>query len=543
MRSAAHAIKRLVGCDAVAGFIALPDTGEQMAVVDSDIGDESVEGMRRPISAGYTGRAFHNGEQVLIGRQAHYSDDDPWRPAVWQKYHSMLLTPVVTQGTTAALIVLYDSRPNRFDDEDAVLMRTVAEQLAAALRGARLRDESDRRAERLAVTLDVARAVADADAVDDALRAAAARVFRTGKYSAAVAILIDHERGEEIVLADELRSGASIVGMRRPLLAKGTGLVAVTGEAVLFDRALSDPRYVAWGDNDFESALGVPVMLDGVCAASLVVYAEHPRAFDEQDVVLMRTVAEQVAAALRGLRLRDQSEARAQRLEQLELRHRALLERLVRAQEQERSRVAADLHDDTVQVLSACVIALDRVRRAVEEGETARAATTLSEVSLLIAEAVERTRRMTFELRPAVLWHHGLEAALKQLMGTVESETSIVTRLEAGDVAARLDATLETIAFRSIAELVANARSHSEAQHLAVTVATDGDRLHATVKDDGRGFDFDLAMARARATNHLGLEALIERIDAAGGEVAIESERGGGTTVRLSLPLRTSPSD
>ncbi|MDX6544700.1 MAG: hypothetical protein QOG02_474, partial [Gaiellales bacterium] len=543
MRSAAHAIKRLVGCDAVAGFIALPDTGEQMAVVDSDVGEESVEGMRRPISAGYTGRAFQNGEQVLISQEAHDSDDDPWRPTVWQKYRSMLLTPVVTQGTTAALIVLYDSRPGRFDDDDAVLMRTVAEQLAAALRGARLRHESDRRAERLAVTLDVARAVADADAVDDALRAAAVTVFRTGKYSAAVAILIDHERGEEIVLADELQSGASIVGMRRPLLAKGTGLVAVTGEAVLFDHALSDPDYAAWGDNDFESALGAPVMLDGVCAASLVVYAEHPQAFDEQDVVLMRTVAEQVAAALRGLRLRDQSEARAQRLEQLELRHRALLERLVRAQEQERSRVAADLHDDTVQVLSACVIALDRVRRAVEEGEKARAATTLSEVSLLISEAVERTRRMTFELRPAVLWHHGLEAALKQLMGTVESETSIVTQLEASDVAARLDATLETIAFRSIAELVANARSHSEAQHLAVAITTDGDRLHAAVKDDGRGFDFDLAMARARATNHLGLEALIERIDAAGGEVTIESERGCGTTVRLSLPLRTIPSD
>ena len=107
----------------------------------------------------------------------------------------------------------------------------------------------------------------------------------------------------------------------------------------------------------------MPVMLEGSCAASLTVYGEHPRAFDEQDLVLMRTVAEQVAAALRGLRLRDQSEARAQRLEQLELRHRALLERLVRAQELERSRVAADLHDDTVQVLSACVIALDRVRR------------------------------------------------------------------------------------------------------------------------------------------------------------------------------------
>ena len=528
LRSAALVIKRLVQCDAVAGFIALRDSGEQIGVVDSDVGEDSVEGMRRPIGAGYTGRAFAGGEQVMIGRHAQHHDESPWHPSVWQKYESMLLTPIASEGTTDALIVLYDSRPDRFDEDDAVMMRTVAEQLAAALRGARLRDESDRRAVRLAITLDVARAVAEADSVDDALRAAARAVFQATRYAAVTAILIDGERNEELVLADELRTGDTIIGMRRPLAARGTGLAALTGEAAMFEQAGSDPDYAAWGDNGFESALAVPVMLEGGCVATLAVYGQLPRAFDEQDLVLMRTVAEQVAAALRGLRLRDQSEARAQRLEQLELRHRALLERLVRAQEQERSRVAADLHDDTVQVLSACVIALDRVRRSIEAGETERAAATLSEVSQLIAEAVDRTRRMTFELRPAVLWHHGLEAALKQLVGTVESEAGIATRLEVDASAARLDATLETIAFRSIAELVANVRSHSGAKNLAVTVTSDPEQLYAVVEDDGRGFDVELALARARATNHLGLEALIERVDAAGGEVGVDSTIGAG---------------
>jgi signal transduction histidine kinase len=538
LRSAALVIKRLVQCDAVAGFIALRDSGEQLGVVDSDVGGDSVEGMRRPIGAGYTGRAFAGGEQVMIGRHAQHHDESPWHPSVWQKYESMLLTPIASEGTIDARIVLYDSRPDRFDEDDAVMMRTVAEQLAAALRGARLRDESDRRAVRLAITLDVARAVAEADSVDDALRAAARAVFRATRYAAVTAILIDGDSNEELVLADELRTGDSILGMRRPLAARGTGLAALTGEAALFEQAGSDPDYAAWGDNGFESALAVPVMLEGVCVATLAVYGQLPRAFDEQDLVLMRTVAEQVAAALRGLRLRDQSEARAQRLEQLELRHRALLERLVRAQEQERSRVAADLHDDTVQVLSACVIALDRVRRSIEAGETERAAATLSEVSQLIAEAVDRTRRMTFELRPAVLWHHGLEAALKQLVGTVESEAGIAARLDVDASAVRLDATLETIAFRSIAELVANVRSHSGAKNLTVTVTSDPDQLCALVEDDGRGFDVELALARARATNHLGLEALIERVDAAGGDVEVDSTIGAGTRVTMRLPIR-----
>jgi glucose-6-phosphate-specific signal transduction histidine kinase len=97
---------------------------------------------------------------------------------------------------------------------------------------------------------------------------------------------------------------------------------------------------------------------------------------DESDRVLMQTLAEQVAAHLRGIALRDESEARAKRLEALEQRQRGLLERLVRAQEQERSQVAGDLHDDTVQVLAACVIGIDRVRLAIDHGDLARAGST-----------------------------------------------------------------------------------------------------------------------------------------------------------------------
>jgi two-component system sensor histidine kinase UhpB len=202
--------------------------------------------------------------------------------------------------------------------------------------------------------------------------------------------------------------------------------------------------------------------------------------------------------------------------------------------------VAADLHDDTVQVLSACVIALDRVRRSIEEGHVERAAATLDEVSALISGAVDRTRRMTFELRPAVLWHNGLEPALRQLISTVEAEWGMEVTFDATGLEERLDVTLETIAFRSIAELIANARTHSRAGQLRITLSTGDGHLHAVVSDDGRGFDLEQAIVRARATNHLGLEAMMERIDAAGGSIEIDTAPGRGTTVRLSLPVRPS---
>jgi signal transduction histidine kinase len=105
---------------------------------------------------------------------------------------------------------------------------------------------------------------------------------------------------------------------------------------------------------------------------------------------------------------------------------------------------------------------------------------------------------------------------------------------------ARLDETFETIAFRSLTELIANTRNHSHARALTVTISTAHGHFEAVVADDGRGFDLDQAITKARATNHLGLEAMMERIDAAGGSIVIDTAPGQGTLARLRLPLASA---
>jgi signal transduction histidine kinase len=214
-----------------------------------------------------------------------------------------------------------------------------------------------------------------------------------------------------------------------------------------------------------------------------------------------------------------------------------LMERLVRAQEQERSRVAADLHDDTIQVMSACVISLDSVRLAMQDGNVERAAAGLKQVADLISGAVERTRRMTFELRPAVLWHHGLVTAVEQSLETLEREIGVRTSLEVAGMEARIDATLETLMFRSITEILTNVRAHAAAETVTVRLTQNADVLQVRIADDGRGFELEAALARARRTNHLGLESLMERVDAAGGTVQITTAPGAGTVADIALPL------
>ena len=381
IRSAVHTLAEGFECESIGGFLALPETSEQLAVAEIERHGRSVEGMRRPLDMGHTGMAFTRGKQLHLRRAADIPGSVDWVEGQLA-YESAIFQPVMLDGETVAVIALADPQVARFDDADAVLMQTVAGQLSAVLGGARLRDEAERRSQRLALSLEVAQRVAGADTIDDALRIAAETIFEHAPYLAVTAIRVVYETGEEVVVADKLRESTSIVGMRRPLAPFGTGIVHSTRRQHLFSDTHGDPSYVSWLDSTaWRTALVTPVMVDGRCEASLSLFHARPGQFELTEHVLMQTVAEQLAAALRSIKLRTESESRARRLELLEHRHRDLLERLVRAQEQERSRVAGDLHDDTVQVLAACVISLDRVRRSIETGNVERAAEGLRAVS------------------------------------------------------------------------------------------------------------------------------------------------------------------
>lgn len=526
------------GYDCVAAVAAHHDTAEQEIVAVRARGGERPVGRRRPIQVGMTGRVIASHHQARGGRIELDPDTTRWEDEA--EYRSGLITPVVVDGACVATLELYDEPPDRFELDDATLMQTVAEQVAAALRGARLRVESEQRARRLALVAEVARAAATAESEEEALRVVADRTFALADYQAVGASLALPKAGEQVVIALQFRGGERIDGVRRPIGSGLTGAVLERREPLYLSRA-SDHPGPAWpgAPQRIESVLLAPVIVGGSCVAVIGICDERQDAFDSSDEQLVATLAENTAAIVRGARLRAESQQRAERLAALERRHRGLLERLVRAQEQERSQVAGDLHDDTIQVMSACVIALDRVRRLIESGDTVQAAANLADVATLVSDAVDRTRRMTFQLRPAVLWHHGLGPAVNQLLASLREEAGVSVQLVADELPARLEPTVETIAFRSVSELLTNVRNHAQASRVTVTLGGSADTLTAEVRDDGRGFDLPSALARARATNHLGLESLTERIDAAGGQVQISTAPGLGTVARLTLPIRT----
>jgi len=219
-----------------------------------------------------------------------------------------------------------------------------------------------------------------------------------------------------------------------------------------------------------------------------------------------------------------------------ELRRREILASMLQAEEVERSRIATELHDDTVQVMAAALLQLDRVALVAAKDGSDRLAAAVAMARATLEEATDRARRLMFELRPAVLHDHGLHEAVRVLAGQIARELG--ARAEVVGTRARYDLAVEELVYRSAQEALANVRKHAAPDTITVTIAERAGMLESEIRDDGCGFDVFDVRSRPTAALHLGLDTMIERVRAAGGDVTIDSAPGAGTTVRFAVPAQ-----
>jgi PAS domain S-box-containing protein len=226
-------------------------------------------------------------------------------------------------------------------------------------------------------------------------------------------------------------------------------------------------------------------------------------------------------------------------LKESERRRLEILGNMLRAEEAERSRIATELHDDTVQVMTASLFALDRVALIARRSENHQIESAVTLTRATLEEATARTRRLMFELRPAILHEHGLVAAIDVLADQTRRETGAQTTVSGSP--GRYGHDVEELAYRSIQEALANVRKHAGATEVVITLEREGTALLCEIADDGRGFDPDTIRDRPGAALHAGLDTMVERIRAAGGETVVDTARGRGTRVRVRIPIAPEP--
>ena len=206
----------------------------------------------------------------------------------------------------------------------------------------------------------------------------------------------------------------------------------------------------------------------------------------------------------------------------------------LRASEEERQRIARELHDDTAQHLATLLVQLEVLQRA---GEQVDWRARLEDFRDELKACAEGVRRIARGLRPPELEDAGVEAALRSHLRAVRESCPMEVRSELESVDGVLDLDAKLALYRIVQEAVSNATRHAGARELSVVVERGEDEVRAVVRDDGRGFEPGSPRTDGAG---LGLVGMRERATMAGGRVAIRSEPGQGTTVEVRIPFTPS---
>jgi signal transduction histidine kinase len=215
---------------------------------------------------------------------------------------------------------------------------------------------------------------------------------------------------------------------------------------------------------------------------------------------------------------------------------RALLRHLIRAREEERLRIAADIHDDAIQLISAANFRLQQLRLRLRD-EAVRGILDKLQEALTLSSS--HLRQLIFDLRPSGLEGGSLGPALRVYLDQMHSDTGIAYRLD-DRLSARAPDGTALLIYRNVLEVLANVRKHARASTVAVELLDIEDGYLIRIIDDGVGYDPADIEDRP---GHLGLVLIRERAELAGGWCRIESSPGTGTTVEFWVPLGVSSTE
>lgn len=245
------------------------------------------------------------------------------------------------------------------------------------------------------------------------------------------------------------------------------------------------------------------------------------------------------AVTRRTRELEQSKQAIGKLYEELRQKERArgfLLQKVITAQEEERRRIARELHDETSQALSALAMGIEAAAadpRADAEGLKAR----LAALKPLVIGTLEEVHNLIFDLRPACLDDLGLVAALQWYAEKRLAGLGIVFQLVVEGQEARLPNQMEAAVFRVVQEALTNIIKHAEADRVSIRIAFAPSRLELAIADDGRGFDVERTRGHELGIGGYGLLGMQERVDLLGGTLTLTSRPGEGTHLAVVVPL------
>jgi len=277
----------------------------------------------------------------------------------------------------------------------------------------------------------------------------------------------------------------------------------------------------------------VPLLTRTEVLGVLNLACEDPALFDERELTLLGAIGRQLGVAIENARLWDM-------LKRRDLLRGQLLKQAIAAQEDERRRIARELHDQAGQALTSLLVWL-RAMEAEAEGSAGVIVSPdrLQELKAIVADTLDGVHDLALELRPSVLDDLGLVPALRRYVHTYQDRHLLAIDFQtAGLDGVRLPPSVETALYRIAQEALTNVVQHAGAQRVSLLLEARAGAVIAIIEDDGCGFEADRLMRGPADERWLGLAGMRERANLVGGKLSIESAPGDGTTVFVEVPLQ-----
>lgn len=333
------------------------------------------------------------------------------------------------------------------------------------------------------------------------------------------------------------------------------GKVVATGEPLIVN------DYPEWAgrsdrftDGPYDAVIGVPLRWQGEVIGCLDVLDQgERRPFSEEDISLLSSFADLAAIAIKNAELHEQvvqlgeqlerkveqrtrelaqaREALAQKTEQLQ----RLLAATVSIQEEERVRIARDLHDGSNQLITGTLYEIQAAQESILGQRDEDAVKKLGMVKQLLRKIEAENRRIIAGLRPPILDTQGLVPALKGLAHTTQERYRIGCSVQVSGEPVRLSPEAVTAIYRIVQESLNNVIAHAGAESVSIRVDFGPTQLRLVVEDDGVGFDVESVLAAP--PGQMGLIGMRERAESIGGRLEVWSRSGYGTRIALDLPL------
>ena len=335
-------------------------------------------------------------------------------------------------------------------------------------------------------------------------------------------VVVEEREDEALALPRDMQRTVLIFGLGALVVSSGAAWVHARGVVRPIRELTGASKRIAAGSLDHP-----------IVATREDEVGELARSFDTMRVKLRDSLEE---SRLWTEELEKRVRERTRELESLNKSRAELLGKVISAQEEERKRIARELHDESAQALAALLVELQAMDEALPNSAK-EAKRSLARVKSQTTKALTDMRQIILDLRPSVLDELGLVAAVRWYARARLESTQVTVSLNVEGQQKRLPGSVETAMFRIAQEAINNVVKHAEAKHVSVQLEFTDERISLLVQDDGKGFDVTAFTRTEDRTACLGLVGMTERATLLGGNVTMQSEPGRGTQVRVEIPI------